>query len=80
LSGVPNRVGVSSGAEKPRTNIGAARSSLLNVLITDEETAGKMLDILDEEELLSADPGWRAQEQALQGDRFRGCRSLRNRL
>jgi hypothetical protein len=61
LSGVPNRVGVSSGAEKPRTNIGAARSSLLNVLITDEETAGKMLDIRDEEERSSADPGWRAQ-------------------
>jgi hypothetical protein len=61
LSGVPNRVGVSSGAEKPRTNIGAARSSLLNVLITDEETAGKMLNILDEEDLSSADPGWRAQ-------------------
>jgi len=49
LSGVPNRVGVSSGPEKPRANIGAARSSLLNVLITDEHTAGKMLDLLDGE-------------------------------
>jgi lsr operon transcriptional repressor len=54
LYGVPNRVGVSSGAEKPRDNIGAARSSLLNVLITDEHTAGKMLDILDDEEPTSA--------------------------
>ena len=49
LAGVPNRVGVGSGSEKPRANIGAARSSFLNVLITDEHTAGKMLDILDEE-------------------------------
>lgn len=49
LSGVPNRVGVSSGPEKPRANIGAARSRFLNVLITDEHTAGQMLDILDEE-------------------------------
>jgi deoxyribonucleoside regulator len=61
LSGVPNRVGVSSGPEKPRANIGAARSSFLNVLITDEHTAGRMLDILDEEERSSADPGGRAQ-------------------
>jgi len=50
LRHVPNRVGVSSGAEKPRANIGAARSSLLNVLITDADTAGKMLEILDDEE------------------------------
>nr|MBA2535081.1 hypothetical protein [Rubrobacter sp.] len=40
--------------EKPRANIGAARSSLLNVLITDEDTAVKMLDILGDEEPLSA--------------------------
>ena len=46
---VPNRVGVSSGVEKPMANIGAARSSLLNVLITDEDTANRMLEILDEE-------------------------------
>lgn len=49
ITHVPNRVGVSSGPEKPRANIGAARSSLLNVLITDEETAVKMLEILDAE-------------------------------
>ena len=61
LSGVPNRIGVSSGPEKPRANIGAARSSLLNVLITDEHTAGRMLDILDEEEPESAEPGGHAQ-------------------
>ena len=37
------------GTEKPKANIGAARSSLLNVLITDEDTANKMLDILEDE-------------------------------
>ncbi|CAN5722975.1 sugar-binding domain-containing protein [soil metagenome] len=54
LPHVPNRVGVSSGAEKPRANIGAARSTLLNVLITDEDTAVRMLDILDDEDPSSA--------------------------
>ena len=49
LLGVPNRIGVSSGPEKPEASIGAARSSLLNVLITDEDTARKMLEILDGE-------------------------------
>jgi deoxyribonucleoside regulator len=61
LSGVPNRVGVSSGPEKPRANIGAARSSLLNVLITDEYTAGKMLDILDDEGPSQTDTGRQAK-------------------
>jgi DNA-binding transcriptional regulator LsrR (DeoR family) len=50
LSRVPNRVGVSSGTEKPMANIGAARSSLLNVLITDEDTALRMLAILEDED------------------------------
>ena len=54
LPRVTNRVGVSSGAEKPMANIGAARSSLLNVLITDEDTAVGMLDILDDEGTSSA--------------------------
>ena len=49
LKRIPTRIGVSSGAEKPLANIGAARSNLLNVLITDEDTARRMLDILDEE-------------------------------
>jgi len=49
LLNVPNRIGVSSGPEKPEASIGAARSGLLNVLITDEDTARKMLDILDGE-------------------------------
>jgi deoxyribonucleoside regulator len=49
LSRIPNRVGVNSGAVKPMANIGAARSSLINVLITDEDTAGKMLYIVDDE-------------------------------
>jgi deoxyribonucleoside regulator len=54
ISYVPNRIGVSSGVEKPRANIGAARSGLVNVLITDEETAARMLEILDEDDSSSA--------------------------
>jgi deoxyribonucleoside regulator len=49
LKRIPTRVGVSSGAEKPAANIGAARASLINILITDENTASRMLDILDNE-------------------------------
>jgi deoxyribonucleoside regulator len=46
---IPNRIGVSSGAHKPLANIGAVRSGLLNVLITDDDTARSMLDILNDE-------------------------------
>lgn len=46
---IPNRIGVSSGTHKPLANIGAVRSGLLNVLITDEDTARTMLDILEDE-------------------------------
>ena len=49
LHGITGRVGVGSGPEKPAANIGAARSELINVLITDEETAGRMVDVLDNE-------------------------------
>ena len=49
LLNIPNRIGVSSGPEKPLGSIGAARSGLINVLITDEDTARKMLEILDDE-------------------------------
>lgn len=48
LKNIPTRIGVSSGPEKPLANIGAALSGLLNVLITDENTARNMLDILDD--------------------------------
>lgn len=51
---VPNRIGVSSGPEKPAANIGAARSNLLNVLITDEDTASAMVDILNNESSVSS--------------------------
>lgn len=49
LLNIPNRIGVSSGPEKPLASIGAARSDLINVLITDEDTARRMLEILDDE-------------------------------
>ena len=49
LKRVPTCIGVSSGPAKPLANIGAARSRLVDVLITDEGTAGKMLDILNDE-------------------------------
>jgi deoxyribonucleoside regulator len=46
---VPNRIGVSWGAHKALANVGAVRSGLLNVLITDEDTAREMLGILENE-------------------------------
>lgn len=47
LRRIPNRIGVGSGPEKPVANVGAARSGLINTLITDESTAIKMLDVLN---------------------------------
>ena len=49
LLGVESRIGVGSGPTKPVANIGAARSGLINVLVTDEETADGMLEYLDDE-------------------------------
>lgn len=46
LTNIPIRVGVSWGVQKASANIGAARSGVVNVLVTDEHTAGQMLDIL----------------------------------
>ena len=46
---IPLRVGVSWGSGKALANIGAARSGLLDVLITDEETARLMISLLKEE-------------------------------
>lgn len=45
----PLRVGVSCGAEKALPNIGAVRSGLINVLITDEDAAVSMLQELESE-------------------------------
>ena len=45
----PIRVGISCGAEKILPNIGAARSGLINVLITDEDAAKGMLQVLNRE-------------------------------
>ncbi len=45
LINIPTRVGVSWGLQKTLANIGAAQSGLINVLITDENTARKMLDV-----------------------------------
>ncbi len=49
MKAIPNRVGVSGGPNKALPNIGAVRAGLLNVLITDEDTAREMLDILNAE-------------------------------
>jgi DNA-binding transcriptional regulator LsrR (DeoR family) len=50
LRAIPNRVGVSGGPDKALANIGAVRAGLLNVLITDQDTATEMLGILKDEE------------------------------
>ena len=47
---IPLRVGVSWSSEKALANIGAARSRLLNTLITDEEAARQMLSLLKSED------------------------------
>lgn len=47
---VPDRIAVSGGPHKVRPNIGAVRAGLINVLITDEDTAKDMLRILAEED------------------------------
>jgi DNA-binding transcriptional regulator LsrR (DeoR family) len=49
LLDVPLRVGVSAGTAKAAANIGAARSGMVNVLITDELAATEMLRLLDDE-------------------------------
>jgi deoxyribonucleoside regulator len=46
---IPRRVAVSCGAAKALPNIGAARSGLINTLITDEEAALEMLSLLQQE-------------------------------
>jgi deoxyribonucleoside regulator len=50
MRAIPNRVGVSGGPGKALANIGAVRAGLLNVLITDQDTAAEMLGILKSEE------------------------------
>lgn len=49
MKAIPNRIGMSGGPHKALPNIGAVRAGLLNVLITDEDTAREMLDILNQE-------------------------------
>lgn len=49
MQAIPNRIGVSGGPNKALPNIGAVRAGLLNVLITDENTAREMLDVLNTE-------------------------------
>jgi DNA-binding transcriptional regulator LsrR (DeoR family) len=46
MSNIPTRIGVSWGTKKVLANIGAARSGLINVLVTDDSTAEEMLDVL----------------------------------
>lgn len=50
MRAIPNRIGVSGGPGKALANIGAVRAGLLNVLITDQDTAAEMLGILKSEE------------------------------
>ena len=57
MRAIPNKVGVSGGPSKAVPNIGAVRAGLLNVLITDEPTARKMLDALDAERATTAATG-----------------------
>ncbi|MCA9859294.1 MAG: sugar-binding transcriptional regulator [Thermomicrobiales bacterium] len=47
----PLRVGASSGVAKALPNIGAARSGLINVLVTDQPAAEAMLAIIDAEDV-----------------------------
>ena len=54
MKGIPNRIGVSGGLHKVRPNIGAARSGLINVLITDHDAATEMLDVLKSEESVTS--------------------------
>ncbi len=49
LRAVPQRVGVSCGVQKALPNIAAARSGLINVLVTDEDAAAEMLDLIARE-------------------------------
>ncbi len=49
MRSIPSRIGVSGGPGKALPNIGAVRAGLLNVLITDENTAHEMLNILSNE-------------------------------
>ena len=50
LRNIPVRVGVSWGIQKVFANIGAARSGLINVLVTDENAAKEILDVLNDED------------------------------
>ena len=53
MRAIPNRVGVSGGPGKALANVGAVRAGLLNVLITDQDTAAEMLSILNAEDDLA---------------------------
>ena len=53
MRAIPNRIGVSGGPGKALANIGAVRAGLLNVLITDQDTAAEMLGILENEDVLA---------------------------
>jgi deoxyribonucleoside regulator len=59
MKGIRNRIGVSGGTHKVRPNIGAARAGLLNVLITDQNTAREMLGILRSKEATASSSGGR---------------------
>jgi DNA-binding transcriptional regulator LsrR (DeoR family) len=50
MRAAPLRVGVSCGVTKALPNLAAVRSGLINVLITDEDAAAEMLDLIAGEE------------------------------
>ena len=49
LRKVPRRIGVAGGQEKAEAILGAVRGELVNILITDESAAQRMLEILENE-------------------------------
>ncbi len=50
LERIPLSVGVAMGREKAMSVIGAARSGMINALVTDTTTAGEILDLLESAE------------------------------
>ncbi|MER3438260.1 MAG: hypothetical protein C4346_12115, partial [Chloroflexota bacterium] len=61
---IPVRIGVSWGLSKALPNLGAVRSGLINVLITDETAAREMLSLADADGLDASTPAIAAAARA----------------